>query len=378
MDVDDARQLFPGALSQRYFATNGYGLLSAPARDAIVAAAEGLAVRGYGANHRLEKVIDVARGKVASLVGAQPHEIGFTRNTADGLIYAAESFPWRSGDEVLAFAREYPTVVYPFASLERHGVTVRIEQAENDCVTAEQVKALLRPETRAVALSWVRFDNGARADLDAIGAVLHDAGVLFVVDAIQGLGVLPVDVTRAHIGFLAAGTHKWLCGLAGLGVLYIDEGLIDSLLPVRAGLGSMVARDLGPEKTGYPFALRPDASRVEEGASNNVAITALDASLGLLGDVGTDAIATQVKAVTDRVCDGFVEAGGRVRSPRDNDSWSGIMLLEPPDGLPIDDLWGRLLEVGAILGVRDGALWCAAHFYNSLEDADALLAALPS
>src|SRR5436190_1302441 len=99
MDVDAARVLFPGATEQRYFATNGYGLLSTPARDAIVAAAEGLAARGYAANHRLERAIDDTRAKVGALVGAQPAEIGFTRNTADGLIYAAESFPWQPGDE---------------------------------------------------------------------------------------------------------------------------------------------------------------------------------------------------------------------------------------------------------------------------------------
>ncbi len=377
LSAQEARALFPALERLTYFATNGYGLLPTTARDRMIGAATALGEYGYAAHARLKRGIDGVRAQVATLLSADPTEIGFTRNTADGLIFFAEAYRWPPGDEVLVFAGEYPTVVYPFLSLERFGVQVRIAPVEHGAVTAEQVAASLRDETRCVALSWVRFDNGARADLAAIGTVLAAADVRFVVDAIQGLGVFPIDVAAAHIDALAAGTHKWLMGLAGLGVLYVRRALLAELQPVRAALGSMRHSDDHHYPADvYPFDLRDETRRVEEGAVNEVAIAVLAESLAVIDRVGIDAIGAQVRAVTDRLCDGFVAAGGRVRSPRDGGAWSGIVALEPPSAVDVDDLWGRLLADHVAIGVRDGAVWAGAHFYTNEADADRVLSFL--
>ena len=207
--------------------------------------------------------------------------------------------------------------------------------------------------------------------------MLAAADVRFVVDAIQGLGVFPIDVAAAHIDALAAGTHKWLMGLAGLGVLYVRRALLAELQPVRAALGSMRHRDDHHYPADvYPFDLRDETRRVEEGAVNEVAIAVLAESLAVIDRVGIDAIGAQVRAVTDRLCDGFVAAGGRVRSPRDGGAWSGIVALEPPSAVDVDDLWGRLLADHVAIGVRDGAVWAGAHFYTNEADADRVLSFL--
>ena len=387
MNVAEARALFPAATRSPYFATNGYGLLPTTARDAMVAALERLADRGYGAHARYEQAVEGVRAQVAAFVGAASEEIGFVRNTADGLGFAAESLPIGPGgptatdahgrDEVVVFAGDYGSVVYPFLARQRRGeLRVRIVDPPADgVITAESVAAAIGPRTLAVALSWVRFDSGARSDVAAIAAVCRSRDVWSIVDAIQGLGVFPLDVAEAGIDVLTAGSHKWLCGLAGLGVLYVRAERLAELRPTRAGLDAFDHPD-DYLTAGYPWTLRPVAGRVEDGAKPEVAIAGLGASLDVLATIGLDAVAAQVRAVTDRLCDGFVAAGGRVRSPRGETAWSGILSLEPPSGRDPAALAAALLADGIVLGARDGALWLGAHCYTDLGDADRLLAHL--
>jgi selenocysteine lyase/cysteine desulfurase len=374
LDPDAARALFPGLSEVVYLATNGQALLPAPARDRLVAAAQDLAQRGFAAAAALEAEIETVRAKVARLVGAEPAEIGFVRNTAEGLGFAADAVDWRPGDEVLVFAGEYRSVVHAFQGAAHRGVSVRVAATDAGRVTPERVAAELRERTRAVALSWVRYDNGARADLAAIGALLHDAGALFVVDAIQGLGALPLDVRAARVSLLAAGAHKWLLGVSGTGILYVARELLPDLLPVRLGVGSMSdAAALHVAGDPYEVRLSPAARRVEAGAQNALGLAALGASLDLLDRVGPDAIASRIRRLTDRLCEGVRAAGGRVRSPRGAGEWSGILLLEPPPGADAAALARRMLRERIVVGAREGALWGGVHFFVSDADVERVL-----
>ena len=372
---EDARALFPGLEGMTYFATNGHALLPGPTRDRVLAGVERLATRGYAGAARLDAGVEEVRSQVATLLGAAPEEVAFVRNTGEGLCLAADLVDWRPGDEVLCFGGEYRSVVHAFQGVAHRGVTVRVAPPdERGCVTADLVKSQLGPHTRAIALAWVRYDNGARADLAAIGAVAAEAGALFVVDGIQGLGVLPIDVRAAGVDVLAAGAHKWLLGVSGTGVLYLRRERLPELVATHLGVTSMEDADtLHTIGDDYPVVPVAAARRVEEGSRNALGIDALGASLALYERIGADAVAAQVKRVTDRLCEGFASAGGRVRSPRGDGEWSGIVLLEPPPGVDAEALSARLIRERIVIGAREGALWGGAHYFNSVEDADRLL-----
>jgi selenocysteine lyase/cysteine desulfurase len=377
MMIETFRAQFPAAVRSPYFATNGYGLLPTGARDAVSDAVDRLAARGYAAHARLERDIEPVREHLAASIGARADEIGFVRNTADGIGFIAESLAVEPHDEVVVFDGDYGTVVYPFLAREARGeLQVRVvPTAADGLVTVEEVRAAIGPRTRAVALSWVRFDSGARCDLDAIAAACRERGVWCIVDAIQGLGVFPIDVRAAGIDALAAGCHKWQCGLAGLGVLYLAAPRLTELRPTRAGLDAF-DHPADYLSTGYPFTPRAVLARVEDGAKPEVAIAALGAALDLFDAAGRDAIRDQVYAVTQHLCDGWESVKGVVRSPRGAETWSGILALEPPRGLDAHELCGRLLAAGVMLGERDGALWIGAHAYTTISDADAVLSAV--
>ena len=375
LSPSEARAFFPGLERMTYFATNGQALLPRSARDRLVAGADALMTRGYAGAARLEAEVEAVREKLARLLGAEADEVAFVRNTGEGLCLTAELMDWRAGDEVLTFEGEYRSVVHAFQGAAHRGVRVRVVPPDEDGrVTPELVRKELRDSTRCVVLSWVRYDNGARADLEAIGALLHRADRVFVVDGIQGLGAFPIDVRAAQVDFLAAGAHKWLLGVSGSGVLYVRRERQASLVPTHLGVTSM--RDADALHTrGDPYDVNPvdAARRVEEGSRNALGIAALGCSLDLHARVGAEAIARQIRLVTDRLCEGFVAAGGRVRSPRDERAWSGILLLEPPPGIEAEELSQRLIRERIIIGAREGALWGGAHYFTSLEDADRLL-----
>lgn len=377
MTIEAFRAQFPGAVRSPYFATNGYGLLPVAARDAVIDAVERLAARGYAAHARLERGVESVRERVAASLGADAGEIGFVRNTADGIGFVAESLSVESDDEIVVFDGDYGTVVYPFLARAARGeLRVRVVPTTDDgVVTADQVRAAIGPRTRALALSWVRFDSGARCDLDAVASVCRERGVWCIVDAIQGLGVFPIDVHGSGIDALAAGCHKWQCGLAGLGLLYVAAPRLAELRPTRAGLDAF-DHPADYLSIGYPFTPRETLARVEDGAKPEVAIAALGAALDVFAAAGVDAIRDQVRAVTQHLCTGWESAGGVVRSPRSAETWSGIIALEPPRGVGAQDLCARLLADGVILGERNGALWIGAHAYTTSADADAVLDAV--
>ncbi|MDJ0864566.1 MAG: aminotransferase class V-fold PLP-dependent enzyme [Myxococcota bacterium] len=377
LSPDEARRLFPELERTTYLATNGQALLPEPTRERLRASVD-LLREGFGGAMRLDAGVETVRAQVAALVGAGADEIAFVRNTGEGLCLVADLVDWRPGDELLTFAGEYRSVVHAFQGAAHRGLRVRVAEPDaHGCITAERVAAELRPATRAVALSWVRYDTGARADLAAIGRVLGPAGVLFVVDGIQGLGALPIDVRSAGVDFLAAGAHKWLLGVSGTGVLYVRRERLGELLPTHLGVTGM--RDAETlHARGDPYRVCPldAARRVEEGSRNALGIAALGASLELHARVGAAPIAARIKAVTDRLCEGFRAAGGRPRSPRGGDAWSGVLLLEPPAGVDAEALAARMLRERIVIGAREGALWGSAHYFNSREDAERVLAFL--
>lgn len=372
--VAEVRSLFPAAERAAYFVTNGYGLLPTTAATAMQDAVGGLAARGYSAHHRLLQGVNDVRARVARLVGATEDEIGFVRNTADGVGWAAESLALRPGDEVIVFAGDYATIVYPFMALaeQGRGVKVRVVPTDGGRVTPELVAESLRPQTKAVALSWVRYDTGFRCDLVAIGKIVAGHGAYFIVDGVQGVGALPLDVHAARISVLAAGVHKWMCGLAGLGIVYVDRSIIGSLRSTRAGKEAMI----DPDEYRYPFALRRQASRVEDGAINELAICGLGHSLDVMLDVGLPAVAEQIHTVTEHLCLRWRDQGGRVRSERTHEHWSGIVLLEPPSGIDAREMTAELVADRVILSERDGAIWIGAHFYTTIDDAERVVAHL--
>src|SRR5262249_1366379 len=161
------------------------------------------------------------RALAAKLINAPDvNDVYFVPNTTHGIGVVAEGFPWKSGDNVVLAAEEYPANQYPWMNLAHRGVEVRAVPSRGNRVAIDDLRAAMDSRTRVLSVSSVEFSSGFRNDLDAIGALCHERDIFFFVDAIQSLGVFPLDVQKTPIDALAADGHKWLLGPEGAGFGY--------------------------------------------------------------------------------------------------------------------------------------------------------------
>lgn len=319
----------------------------------------------------------------AQLIRARgEEEIAFVPNTSTGISLVAKGIDWRPGDNVVITNVEYPANRYPWEDLRRFGVDViEVKQHRDGRIDADDVADAVTNRTRVVAISHVQYASGYRIDPRPISDMVHRAGGLLCVDAIQSVGAMPLDVEAMGIDFLAADGHKWMLSPEGCGIFYCREDLLESLHPNVVGWMNMVdATDYG----NYQFEFQRDARRFEPGSYNIPGILGMGASLQLLLEVGMDNVWSRIEALTERLCEGLREKGYRVFSPRDPGERSGIVVFEPPAPPPegravpgVQQIVADLENRGTIIVVREGRLRASPHFYNTVEQMDALVAALP-
>jgi len=373
MDWTSLRNEFPVT---RRWAFLDHAAVAAPterARRALVEWTDDLAANGVVTEGRWLKRVEESRQLFGRLLNADPLDVAFVKNTSEGIDFVAEGFPWRPGDNVVTSADEYPANLYPWLNLKSRGVEVRRVAIRGPRVDLDDLQAAMDARTRLVSLSFVEYASGFRNDLDAVGTLCRERGAYFFVDAIQGLGVLPLDVQRTPVDFLSADGHKWLLGPEGAGVFYIRRELVELLRPVSVGWNSVVgAWDFST----IDFRLKPHAGRWENGTLNIGGVVALGASLGLLLEIGIDIVEQRVLELTDYLCERALSAGIEVFSSRLPGECSGIVALVVP-GADLKELVRRCRGAGIVVNQRAGRLRVSPHCYNTHEEIDRLVEALP-
>ncbi|HLX64648.1 MAG TPA: aminotransferase class V-fold PLP-dependent enzyme [Planctomycetota bacterium] len=316
---------------------------------------------------------DETRARAARLMNSTPDEIAFVKNTSEGLAFVANGWDWKAGDEIIGTNVEYPANVYPWMDLERRGGLKYIMVPEKDGrIEIDALLGSVTAKTRMIALSHVEYASGFRNDLHAIGAFCRARGILLCVDAIQSLGVLPVDVRAMNIDFLSADGHKWLLSPEGCGVFFCRKELIQELRPEIGWLNVINAQDYGH----YDLTLRDDAKRFECGSYNIPGILALNASLKLIEEIGIDLISRRVLALTDVLVEGLKRKGYAVVSSRREGESSGIVSFTSSTR-DHKELNRELMRKKIVLALREGRLRASPHFYNSVEQIERVIEELP-
>jgi len=377
MNLEQIRQRFPITRNYNFQNHAAVAPMSGPAAKAMCGYAQELAESAYlqGTFYRAAERV---RAAAARLINADPAEITFIKNTCEGINYVANGIQWVTGDNIVSCALEFPANVYPWLNLESRGVTLRRVPDEKGRVPFDRLAEAIDRRTRLVTISAVQWCNGFRIDLTRLGELCQERGVLLFVDAIQALGVHPIDVRAMNIDFLAAGGHKWLCAPEGTGIFYCKRELIGHIKPSELGYMS-VRRSYDAEVERFaPEDLHDDARRFDSGVYNLAGICALGASINLLLEVGIDQVQVRVKRLTDMLVEGLRSKGWTVHSPRTASEWSGIVLFGS-DKFDIDKLRKHLRnEYRIIVANRRGCLRASPHFYNSPEEIQKLIDALPA
>jgi cysteine desulfurase/selenocysteine lyase len=363
------RDQFPVAEKLIYLHHAGVSPLCRAAADAMKALADD--AWRFGSFHYDEwmKAYEGLRSAAARLIQADPAEIAMVKNTSEGIATVAMGLDWRPGDRVVAFVEEFPANYFPWKRLENRGVKVEWLSCT---APLEEIDRAARG-ARLLAISFVQYLSGYRADLKAIGEICHRHGCLFLVDAIQGLGAFPVDVRTSHIDFLSADGHKWLMGPEGCGVFYIRKDVQDSVEPVEFGwtnvasYGDYASRDM---------TLRPDAGRYECGTLNTIGCYGLRAAIEFILDVGVPRIAAQVQALGDQLAEGAARKGYQVLGQRTPANGAGIVSVRKPS-LDSRQIVRHLKDNAIAAAPRQGWVRMSPHFYITAEEIERAIAHLP-
>ena len=318
--------------------------------------------------------LEDARGRAAELVNAHSHEIAFMRNTSDALSAVANGVDWREGDNAVTCNVEFPANVYPWLKQQsEHGITVKMAAERDGRIDPDELLSLVDHRTRVLALSWVQFSSGFRSDLRRIGSFCRERGVLFVVDAIQGLGGLKLDVERDCVDAFAADAHKYLLGPEGVALLYISERIIERIKPMTVGW--MSVRNYN-DHLNYDLTYREGAARFEIGTMNTAGVHGVGAAIKLLQEAGPARIEEYLIGLSDHLAERLTSKGYRVTSSRISGEASPIVTCVHPSHQPME-LFRLLMSKRIVTAPRVGRLRISPHFYNTREEIDALVDALP-
>ena len=382
MELKAIRDLFP--ITQKYVYLNHASL--GPPSVQVVAAVEAylsdLKRNGMVTQSDRDVWLGEVRSLAAGLIGADPAEVAFTCNTSQGILIVANGIDWRDGDNIVTAETEFSANVYPWLCLKRVGVETRLAPSRDGRISVRDITGLVDERTRLVALSFVEYWTGFRNDLTAIGQMCREKGIFFSVDAVQGLGALRLDVNESHVDFLSAAGYKWLLSPTGTGIFYCRRDLIDQLIPVQVSWRS-VATGSYPI---YEEPLWPDARRFEGGDLNWPGLHGLGRSLRLIHDAGPAWIEDRIRTLTDHLVEGLRVRGYQLISPiRSWQERSAIVTFDHATH-SLADLHERLREARVIVdsqytpGITSQyppGIRVSPHFYNTVEEIDHLLEALP-
>jgi selenocysteine lyase/cysteine desulfurase len=310
------------------------------------------------------------RVAAAKLIGASPREIAIVKNTSEGIATVQMGLDWKPGDRVVAFREEFPANYYPWKLLEERAVKVEwlsiyapLESIEAACKGA-----------RLLAISHVNYLTGHRVDLQQIGSICKREGTFFLVDAIQGLGVFPIDVEAMHIDALSADGHKWLMGPEGCGVLYVRKSRQDEVRPVEFGWTNVAGfNDYGSRD----MTLREDAGRYECGTLNTIGVYGLRAAMEFVLEIGVESIGARVLENVQTLAEWLIAHGYELSRPWKRETSSGIVSFRHTSHTP-EEIVARLRAGNAIAAVRQGWVRLSPHFYQNSEEMNSVLRLISS
>ena len=368
------RSLFPVTEEYVYMNHAAVAPLSTRVRDGMLALVEDVTRNGAVNYEEWCQTYERTRESAARLVNAAAHEIAFMRNTSDALSAVANGVDWHEGDNVVTCNVEFPANVYPWMRLcEERGIAMKFAEERGGRVDTDELLSKVDDRTRVVTISWVQFASGFRSDLARIGKFCRERDILFVVDAIQGLGGLKLDVDRDYVDAFAADAHKYLLGPEGIALLYVSDRVIDRIKPTVVGWTSVNNYE---QYLDYRLDYREGAGRFECGTLNSAGVYGLGEGIELFLEVGPEMIESYLLELSNYLAERLTSKGYEVVSPGGAGERSAIVTCRHQRHTP-RDLYRLLRAKNILTAPRVNRLRISPHFYNTREEVDLLVDALP-
>lgn len=316
----------------------------------------------FGALHypRWSQIEFALRQQFQTLLNApSTDDIALLKNTSEALSMVAMGLDWQAGQNVVLAHQEFPSNRIVWQALESRGVEVRMVDLYSVDTPEDALLAACDEKTRLLTTSAVHYADGLRMDLERLGQFCEYNDILFCVDAIQQLGVLPIDVQQLGIHFLMADGHKWMLGPEGVAVFYCAEAVRERLQLSQFGwhmmenMGDFTAKEWQPAAS---------ARRFECGSPNSLGSHALHASLSLLLQAGIDSISRNILKNTSYLIDIITESEHfSLATPEGRGRHAGIVSFKLQHG-DTESLYRHLMNKGIYCAYRSGNIRFSPHF----------------
>ena len=309
------------------------------------------------------------RRRLAGMLGLNCDDIALVSNASEAMNLVAFVLDLEAGDNVVVNDFEYPSVVLPWLRLAERGVEVRVARRQGWAMPVASITDLIDESTKVVALSHVSYASGWRHDVAAISAAAERAGALFVLDATQSLGAIPVPARLADVTI--SSSYKWLLGGHGLGVLAWNQQRRPLPEPRQVGWRSIV--DLFSPDRFERYTLHGDARRFEVGYPSYPSIYLLEASTAWLGQFEPEAVRDHVLSLSGQLVEGLAAEGFELMTPLATETRAGNVSISLEQG---QEVARQLASEGIHCWGGDGRLRASVHLFNGSHDVSVLLHAL--
>jgi len=335
----------------------------------------------FGATNYLKwlKTEQQLRERLAKLINTHDtDEITLAKSTSEALSMIAYGINWQAGDEVIISSHEFPSNRIVWESLAQFGVKTVIADFPTSSTAIEIINCIqdcTTKNTRLVSISSIQYASGLRIDLDALSQLCQKQQILLCVDAIQSLGAIPFDQNKIQADFIVADGHKWMMAAEGLALLFIKKGLQHQLKLTQ--FGWHMIKDKG-NYSASEWEPAVDGTRFECGSPNMLGIHTLNASLGLIHEIGIQTIAAELDkrmhyltALLNNI------QGLTILSPIEKALRGGIITFKI-DHTDANKLYMALMKEGVICACRGGGVRFSPHFYTSKTVMDSAVSILKS
>jgi kynureninase len=303
------------------------------------------------------------RTRVAHMIAAQADEVALAASTSAALSVIGSALDYTRRNKVIIAELDFPTVAYQW--MVRPGVElVRIPSDDGVAIDPQRVADAIDDRTAIVAISHVFFTTGAIQQTAAIAEAARRHGALFLIDAYQSAGQVPIDVTALGADVLLTGPLKWLLGGPGLAYVYVRNQWIHALRPTITGW--FAARDQFAFDI-HNFDFKDDARRFELGTP---ALPTVHSALGgqdIIDEIGVPAIRARNSELTEHLLTGLRGRGFEIRGAAHAADRSAIVMIRHPEPAAAVQ---HLAAHGIIVDSRPGFVRVSPHFYNTTEELD--------
>ena len=364
MNIEQIRSLFPVTNEAVYLNNASQSPLNLLVRDRLETLLKTelnpIGKQGFDRNS--------TRLLLSQLLGGVAKEYALVTSTGVGIGIVAQGLNLGEGDNIVVPEREHWNNTFPWMQLQKKGVEVSLVKLnEDNSIDVAAIDSLTDHKTRVVAIAAVRFNSGYRSNLAAISEMAHRKGALFMVDAAQAAGMVPIDVVRDGIDIMAGCGFKWLLGMHGTGYLYVNSRVCPMIDPMLPG---MFAAEHHFDRLNY----YADARKFETGTIAYSLFDAWNAGLELLLEIGVERIYELALQNTDVILDGLRQKGYTIVTPTKNRAERSAIVHFTTDSLDTTQgLYHKLTAEKVLVTLQGENIRVSPNFFTTQEEMERFL-----